>query len=137
MEVKVEAVNMDERKIDSLISASAPRNVGKTAREKAKKAVTRAANVVRQKVNFEQTAPSAVRKAEAKSGEEKARKAKSRPRKRRKLLLRPKRSEKQQAEYPLLTLPTTLRIIMSEMIYGIHAVQALLERARKVHSERA
>ncbi len=39
MEVRVEAVNMDERKIDfSLISSErAPRNVGKTAREKAKK----------------------------------------------------------------------------------------------------
>jgi ribonuclease R len=39
VEVKVEAVNMDERKIDfSLISSErGPRNVGKTAREKAKK----------------------------------------------------------------------------------------------------
>ena len=39
VEVRVEAVNMDERKIDfSLISSErAPRNVGKTAREKAKK----------------------------------------------------------------------------------------------------
>ncbi|MNT40082.1 Ribonuclease R [compost metagenome] len=39
VEVKVEAVNMDERKIDfSLISSErAPRNVGKTEREKAKK----------------------------------------------------------------------------------------------------
>ena len=39
VEVKVEAVNMDERKIDfSLISSErGPRNVGKTAREKARK----------------------------------------------------------------------------------------------------
>ena len=39
VEVRVEAVNMDERKIDfTLISSErAPRNVGKTAREKAKK----------------------------------------------------------------------------------------------------
>lgn len=39
VEVKVEAVNMDERKIDfSLISSErAPRNEGKTARERAKK----------------------------------------------------------------------------------------------------
>lgn len=39
VEVRVEAVNMDERKIDfSLISSErAPRNVGKTAHEKAKK----------------------------------------------------------------------------------------------------
>lgn len=39
VEVRVEAVNMDERKIDfSLISSErGPRNVGKTAREKAKK----------------------------------------------------------------------------------------------------
>ncbi|STR42283.1 3'-to-5' exoribonuclease RNase R [Klebsiella michiganensis] len=39
VEVRVEAVNMDERKIDfSLISSErAPRNVGKTEREKAKK----------------------------------------------------------------------------------------------------
>lgn len=51
VEVRVEAVNMDERKIDfSLISSErAPRNVGKTAREKAKKAmqVKKAASVVR------------------------------------------------------------------------------------------
>lgn len=52
VEVKVEAVNMDDRKIDfSLISSErAPRNVGKTEREKAKKAVTvkRAVSDVRQ-----------------------------------------------------------------------------------------
>lgn len=42
VEVRVEAVNMDERKIDfSLISSErAPRNEGKTAREKAKKGDT-------------------------------------------------------------------------------------------------
>ena len=42
VEVKVEAVNMDDRKIDfSLISSErAPRNVGKTERERAKKAET-------------------------------------------------------------------------------------------------
>lgn len=42
VEVRVEAVNMDERKIDfSLISSErAPRNVGKTAREKAKKSTS-------------------------------------------------------------------------------------------------
>ncbi|WP_313080813.1 ribonuclease R, partial [Atlantibacter sp.] len=42
VEVKVEAVNMDERKIDfSLISSErGPRNVGKTAREKARKGGT-------------------------------------------------------------------------------------------------
>ncbi len=51
VEVRVEAVNMDERKIDfTLISSErAPRNVGKTAREKAKRAppANRAAVVVR------------------------------------------------------------------------------------------
>ncbi|XNN29097.1 hypothetical protein ACLK2F_23605 [Escherichia coli] len=51
MEVRVEAVNMDERKIDfRLISSErAPRDVGKTAREKRKKAmqVKKAASVVR------------------------------------------------------------------------------------------
>ncbi len=50
VEVRVEAVNMDERKIDfSLISSErAPRNVGKTAREKAKKVkVKTPVNVVR------------------------------------------------------------------------------------------
>ncbi len=52
VEVKVEAVNMDDRKIDfSLISSErAPRNVGKTAREKRRKkgaTATAVANVVR------------------------------------------------------------------------------------------
>ncbi len=58
VEVRVEAVNMDERKIDfSLISSErAPRNVGKTAREKAKKGESKNAGKRRQvgkKVNFE------------------------------------------------------------------------------------
>ena len=59
MEVKVEAVNMDERKIDfSLISSErAPRNVGKTEREKAKRgAAGKTSGKRRQagkKVNFE------------------------------------------------------------------------------------
>ncbi len=59
VEVKVEAVNMDERKIDfSLISSErGPRNVGKTAREKGKKpAGGKAPGKRRQagkKVNFE------------------------------------------------------------------------------------
>ncbi len=60
MEVRVEAVNMDERKIDfSLISSErAPRNVGKTAREKAKKKAMQAKKggkrrQVGKRVNFE------------------------------------------------------------------------------------
>ncbi|HKS33277.1 MAG TPA: ribonuclease R [Enterobacteriaceae bacterium] len=60
VEVKVEAVNMDERKIDfSLISSErGPRNVGKTAREKGKKPTGgKAASGKRRqtgkKVNFE------------------------------------------------------------------------------------
>lgn len=59
VEVKVEAVNMDERKIDfSLISSErGPRNVGKTAREKGKKPTGGKASGKRRqagkKVNFE------------------------------------------------------------------------------------
>lgn len=58
VEVRVEAVNMDERKIDfSLISSErAPRNVGKTAREKAKRAPLAnrvAVAAVGKQVNFE------------------------------------------------------------------------------------
>ncbi|MBV4413585.1 ribonuclease R [Enterobacteriaceae bacterium YMB-R22] len=58
VEVKVEAVNMDERKIDfSLISSErAPRGAGKTAREKAKKSAGKGAGKRRQagkRVNFE------------------------------------------------------------------------------------
>ena len=59
VEVKVEAVNMDERKIDfSLISSErAPRNVGKTARDNAKKGSAGKTSGKRRqtgkKVNFE------------------------------------------------------------------------------------
>ena len=59
VEVRVEAVNMDERKIDfSLISSErAPRNVGKTEREKAKKGAAGKASGRRRQagkqVNFE------------------------------------------------------------------------------------
>lgn len=59
VEVRVEAVNMDERKIDfSLISSErAPRNEGKTARERAKKGdtgkKTGRRRQVGKKVNFE------------------------------------------------------------------------------------
>ncbi len=58
VEVRVEAVNMDERKIDfSLISSErGPRNVGKTARENAKKPGGKSGGKRRQagkKVNFE------------------------------------------------------------------------------------
>jgi len=59
VEVRVEAVNMDERKIDfTLISSErAPRNVGKTEREKAKKGApgrnSSRRRQVGKKVNFE------------------------------------------------------------------------------------
>ena len=59
VEVRVEAVNMDERKIDfSLISSErAPRNVGKTEREKVKKGAAGKASGRRRQagkqVNFE------------------------------------------------------------------------------------
>ncbi|BDH47442.1 ribonuclease R [Salmonella enterica subsp. enterica serovar Choleraesuis] len=58
VEVKVEAVNMDERKIDfSLISSErGPRNVGKTARERSKKGSSETGKKRRQagkRVNFE------------------------------------------------------------------------------------
>ena len=82
VEVRVEAVNMDERKIDfSLISSErAPRNVGKTAREKAKKgdAGKKAASVVRsaKRSTLSQTAPSAARKPKPKAAKKDARKAK-------------------------------------------------------------
>ncbi len=84
MEVRVEAVNMDERKIDfSLISSErAPRNVGKTAREKAKKGDAgkkKAASVVRsvKKVNFEpDSAFSGEKKTKPKAAKKDARKAK-------------------------------------------------------------
>lgn len=81
VEVRVEAVNMDERKIDfSLISSErAPRNVGKTAREKAKKAMQakKAASGVRsaKRSTLSQTAPFAARKTEAESSEERREKS--------------------------------------------------------------
>lgn len=90
VEVRVEAVNMDERKIDfSLISSErAPRNVGKTAREKAKKAMQakrRQASSGRQKVNFEPDgAFRGEKKPKPKAAKKDARKAKSHRRKRRK-----------------------------------------------------
>lgn len=91
VEVRVEAVNMDERKIDfSLISSErAPRNVGKTAREKAKKAMQakKAASVVRsaKRSTLSQTAPSAARKNRSRKQRRKTReKRKSHRRKRRK-----------------------------------------------------
>ena len=81
VEVRVEAVNMDERKIDfSLISSErAPRNVGKTAREKAKRGET-AKNAgkrrqVGKKVNFEPD--SAFRGEKAKGKAKKEKKAKN------------------------------------------------------------
>ncbi len=91
VEVRVEAVNMDERKIDfSLISSErAPRNVGKTAREKAKKAMQakKAASGVRsaKRSTLSQTAPSAARKNRSRKQRRKTReKRKSHRRKRRK-----------------------------------------------------
>lgn len=82
VEVRVEAVNMDERKIDfSLISSErAPRNVGKTAREKAKKGESKNAGKRRQvgkKVNFEpDSAFRGEKKAKPKAAKKDARKAK-------------------------------------------------------------
>lgn len=91
VEVRVEAVNMDERKIDfSLISSErAPRNVGKTAREKAKKAMQakKAASGVRsaKRSTLSQTAPSVARKNRSRKQRRKTReKRKSHRRKRRK-----------------------------------------------------
>lgn len=80
VEVRVEAVNMDERKIDfSLISSErAPRNVGKTAREKAKKAMLAKGGKRRQvgkKVNFEPDSAFRGEKTEAESGEERREKS--------------------------------------------------------------
>ncbi|HBW1529858.1 TPA: ribonuclease R, partial [Klebsiella quasipneumoniae subsp. similipneumoniae] len=83
VEVRVEAVNMDERKIDfTLISSErAPRNVGKTAREKAKKSTSgkpggRRRQVGKQ-VNFEPDSAFRKEKDQAKAkpkGEKKAKK---------------------------------------------------------------
>jgi ribonuclease R len=98
--VKVEAVNMDERKIDfSLISSErGPRNVGKTAREKAKKGGN-AGGKRRQagkKVNFEpDSAFRGEKKQKPKAAKKEARKAKKPSLKRRKLPLPPKQSAQQ------------------------------------------
>ena len=82
VEVRVEAVNMDERKIDfSLISSErAPRNVGKTAREKAKKGDAGKKGGKRRqvgkKVNFEpDSAFRGEKKHEAESSEERREKS--------------------------------------------------------------
>ena len=91
VEVRVEAVNMDERKIDfSLISSErAPRNEGKTAREKAKKGDagknTGKRRQMGKKVNFEpdsafrgekkgRAKPQADKNAAEKKGDKKAKK---------------------------------------------------------------
>ncbi|MBJ6079824.1 S1 RNA-binding domain-containing protein, partial [Salmonella enterica subsp. enterica serovar Rissen] len=91
VEVRVEAVNMDERKIDfSLISSErAPRNEGKTAREKAKKSDagknTGKRRQMGKKVNFEpdsafrgekkgRAKPQAEKNAVEKKGDKKAKK---------------------------------------------------------------
>lgn len=83
VEVRVEAVNMDERKIDfSLISSErAPRNVGKTAREKAKKGDAGKKGGKRRqvgkKVNFEpDSAFRGEKKPKPKAAKKDARKAK-------------------------------------------------------------
>ena len=83
VEVRVEAVNMDERKIDfSLISSErGPRNVGKTEREKAKKAPAGKSNGRRRqagkKVNFEpDSAFRGEKKQKPKAAKKDARKAK-------------------------------------------------------------
>jgi ribonuclease R len=110
VEVRVEAVNMDERKIDfSLISSErAPRNVGKTEREKAKKAEGKPGGRRRQagkQVNFEPD--SAFRKEKdqpkAKKGEKKA---KNRRRKRRKSPPPPKPSARQRRNRRVIDLPS-------------------------------
>ena len=83
VEVRVEAVNMDERKIDfSLISSErAPRNVGKTEREKAKKGAGNKngsrRRQVGKKVNFEpDSAFRGEKKQKPKAAKKEARKAK-------------------------------------------------------------
>ena len=83
VEVKVEAVNMDDRKIDfSLISSErAPRNVGKTEREKAKKGGNGKAGGKRRqagkRVNFEpDSAFRREKKQKPKAAKKDARKAK-------------------------------------------------------------
>ncbi len=104
VEVRVEAVNMDERKIDfTLISSErAPRNVGKTAREKAKKSTSgkpggRRRQVGKQ-VNFEPD--SAFRKEKRPPDRRKRKKRKNRRRKHRKSPPRRKPSARQRRRSP-------------------------------------
>ncbi len=104
VEVRVEAVNMDERKIDfTLISSErAPRNVGKTAREKAKKSTSgkpggRRRQVGKQ-VNFEPD--SAFRKRKRPPDRRKRKKRKNRRRKHRKSPPRRKPSARQRRRSP-------------------------------------
>ncbi len=104
VEVRVEAVNMDERKIDfTLISSErAPRNVGKTAREKAKKSTSgkpggRRRQVGKQ-VNFEPD--SAFRKEKRPPDRRKRKKRKNRRRKHRKSPPRRKPSARQRRRLP-------------------------------------
>jgi ribonuclease R len=99
VEVKVEAVNMDDRKIDfSLISSErAPRNVGKTERERAKKGGNGKTSGKRRqagkKVNFEpDSAFRGEKKQKPKAAKKEARAAKNLPRRRRKSRPPPKRS---------------------------------------------
>ena len=88
VEVRVEAVHMDERKIDfALISSQrSPRGEGKTAREKAKKGASGSHNKrrreMRKSANFEPDAAfRGVKKAEKPKGEKKAKKPSEKTRK--------------------------------------------------------
>ncbi|XNM50616.1 S1 RNA-binding domain-containing protein [Escherichia coli] len=80
VEVRVEAVNMDERKIDFSLISSERAHVGKTAREKAKKGDAGKKGGKRRqvgkKVNFEPDSAFAARKNRSRSGERKTQKAK-------------------------------------------------------------
>ena len=108
VEVKVEAVNMDDRKIDfSLISSErAPRNVGKTEREKAKKGGNGKAGGKRRqagkRVNFEpDSAFRGEKKQKPKAAKKDARKAKKPSTKTQKIAAATKAkraAKKQQAE---------------------------------------
>lgn len=150
VEVKVEAVNMDDRKIDfSLISSErAPRNVGKTAREKTKKGGNGNSGGKRRqagkKVNFEpDSAFRGEKKQKPKAAKKEARKAKKPSTKTQKIAAATgqsaQRRNSRRSNSPPQPGPSLLRRegkekterepSMSEMIYGIHAVQALLERA--------
>lgn len=97
---------MDERKIDfTLISSErAPRNVGKTAREKAKKSTSgkpggRRRQVGKQ-VNFEPDSAFRKEKDQAKAKPKGEKKAKNRRRKRRKSPPPPKPSARQRRRAP-------------------------------------